>query len=299
MHNAAVLPSADIGYDTVAVKDWVQAAEELGYDLIIAYDHVLGAEHSDRALPLTGPYTTEDPFREPLTLFAYLAGLTRAIHFMSGVMVLPQRQTALVAKQTAEVQLLSGGRLTLGVGVGWNYVEYESLGVEFAARGARLDEQIEVMRLLWTQPVVNFKGKFHRIDRAGIAPRPSVPIPIWFGGRSARAISRAARIGDGFFFTSVDDEVCKLVDDLRMLSSDREGADGGKGTFGLAAQVKTALGDAQLEEDVARWTMVGGTHIAVDTMVPRRNGVLERLSVDEHVAALRNVSELIEASVPA
>jgi probable F420-dependent oxidoreductase len=292
MQLAAVLPSADIGNDTAAVAAWAVAAEDLGYDRIIAYDHVLGAEREGRPVPFTGPYDTDDPFREPLTLFAYLAGITRRIGFMSGVMVLPQRQTALVAKQSAEVDLFSGGRLTLGVGIGWNYIEYETLGVEFVARGARLEEQVEVLRLLWSEPVVEYHGRYHVIDRAGIAPRPLRSIPIWFGGRSPQAIERAARIGDGVFFTTVDDESCRLAAHLRdgstTVPSPRVDL-----PFGLAAQIKTALGVARAEKDIQRWTDVTGTQIAVDTMVPRAGGIVDRRSADEHIDLLARFAPMI------
>jgi probable F420-dependent oxidoreductase len=300
MHLAAVLPSNDIANDDAAVKDWAQAVEGLGFDLIIAYDHVLGAEPGGRPAPLAGPYSTEDPFREPLTLFAYLAGVTGSVSFMSGVLVLPQRQTALVAKQAAEVDLVSGGRLVLGVGIGWNYVEYESLGVDFALRGARLEEQIEVLRRLWSDPVVDFHGQFHRIDRAGILPRPARSIPVWFGGRSERAIQRAARIGDGFFFTAVDDDSCRAGEELLALSArSRDTPRASDLPFGLAAQIKSSAGPEKCGADVRRWAAVSGSCIAVDTMTPGATAANARGVLDRHLAGLGECADIVlSAGVP-
>jgi probable F420-dependent oxidoreductase len=301
MDVAAVLPSLDLANDTAAVVDWAQAAEEIGCDRIIVYDHVLGVEHEGRAVPLTGPYTEDDPFREPLTLFAHLAGVTRRIELMSGVMVLPQRQTVLVAKQAAEVDLFSAGRLVLGVGIGWNDVEYESMGVKFAERGARLEEQVEVLRLLWAEPIVDYRGRFHRIDRAALLPRPAQSIPIWFGGRSPNAIERAARLGDGFFFTAVNDESCSAA--ARLLEiADRERISPRREShpFGLAAQINPAAGIGACEDEVRRWAALAGSHIAVDTMQPRQSRMADPSAVGErlrrHLAALVDSVNLVRSA---
>src|ERR1700761_2424143 len=197
----AVYPQIELGGDPVAVRQIGTGIEELGFDHLLAYEHVLGAVHADRTPPLTGPYTEHDPFHDPLVMFAYLAAITRRIRFVTGILVLPQRQTALVARQAADVGLLSGGRLRLGVGVGWNHVEYEALGEDFRTRGARQEEQIGLLRQLFTEPVVDFSGRFDRIDRAALVPKPSRPIPIWLGGSGEAALGRAARLGDGFIFS--------------------------------------------------------------------------------------------------
>src|SRR5712671_7790587 len=182
MHYGVVFPQIEFGNDPHAIKDYAQAAEGLGYDYLLVYDHVLSA-HPDREPKLTGPYTHEDPFHEPMVFFGFLAGVTTRLELTTGILILPQRQTALVAKQAAEVDVLSRGRLRLGVGLGWNYVEYEALGMSFTDRGKRIEEQIAVLRALWTQEVVDFKGRWHRIDRAGINPPPvQRPIPLWMGG---------------------------------------------------------------------------------------------------------------------
>jgi probable F420-dependent oxidoreductase len=195
-----VYPQIELGGDPTAVRRFGRAVERLGFDYLLAYDHVLGAVHAGWAPRLTGPYAERDPFHDPFVMFAYLAGLTERIGFATGVLILPQRQTALVARQAADVDLLSGGRLRLGVGVGWSPVEYEALGQDFGSRGARQEEQIELLRRLFTDPVVDFAGRFDRVDRAALLPKPTRPVPIWLGGSSDKAFDRAARLGDGFFF---------------------------------------------------------------------------------------------------
>ncbi len=196
MRYGAVFPQTEIGTDPIAIRDYAQAVESLGYDYLLAYDHVLGADPEGREG--RWPYTYESSFHEPLALFAYLAGLTERIELVSGVVILPQRQTALVAKQAAVVDILSGGRLVLGVGSGWNYLEYESLGEDFHTRGRRLEEQVGLLRRLWSEPLVEFEGDFDRIPAAGINPRPGRPIPIWMGGTAPVVLDRIGRIGDGW-----------------------------------------------------------------------------------------------------
>ena len=204
MKAGVVYPQIELGGDTGAVKAFAQAAEDLGYDHIVIYDHVLGAVHADREPKLAGPYKETDPFHEPLVTYAYLAGVTKNLGLATGVIILPQRQTALFAKQAADVDLFSNGRLRLGVGVGWNWVEYDGLEMSghFRRRGKRQEQQIALIRKLWEQPVVDHEDSDHRIDRAGILPRPKRKIPIWLGGFSEAAYDRAARIGDGFLFSA-------------------------------------------------------------------------------------------------
>ena len=190
MHLGVVFPQTEIGPDPAAIRDYAQAAEELGYTHLLVYDHVLGADtrHHDNWI---GTYTSNHLFHEPFTLFSYMAALTERLQFVTGILILPQRQTALVAKQTAEVDVLTGGRLRLGVGIGWNHVEYEALNENFKNRGRRCEEQIDVLRALWTQEVVTYEGEWHHISHAGINPLPvQRPIPIWFGaGRGASPYS--------------------------------------------------------------------------------------------------------------
>src|SRR5579862_6966039 len=196
----AVFPQTEIGADAAGVRDYAQAVEGMGLTHLLAYDHVLGADPTGRAIPASSfVYTDKTLFHEPFVLFGHLAAVTRTIELVTGVIILPQRQTALVAKQAAEVDVLSNGRLRLGVGIGWNPVEYEALNENFHNRGRRIEEQVAVLRRLFTEPVVDFHGRWITIDRAGINPPPvQRPIPIWFGGSAEPALQRLARIADGW-----------------------------------------------------------------------------------------------------
>lgn len=263
MEFGAVLPTCEIGNDPVAIRDWAQAAESLGYSHIVAYDHVLGAEHEGRDPKLWGPYTERDPFHEPFVVFGFLAGVTTTIEFETAVIILPQRQTALVAKQAAEVDVLSGGRLRLGVGTGWNHVEYESLGVEWADRGKILDDQIELLRKLWGNEVIDHTSAFHRIDRAGILPRPDRSIPIWFGGFSNVAMRRAARIGDGFTFASAGMKTIENANRLRQSVADA-GRD--PSTFPIELTVSYGLSPEKWESLVGEAREAEISHVCVNTM---------------------------------
>lgn len=260
-----VFPTSEIGNDPKAIRDFAQAAEDLGYHHIVAYDHVLGASKTDRVPPLMGPYDEHDSFHEPLILLGYLAGRTTAIELVTGVLVLPQRQTALVAKQATEIDVLSGGRMRLGVGLGWNHVEYEALGVSFERRGDRLVEQIDVLRRLWTEESVEVSGSFHRIDRASILPRPTRPLPVWMGGTTAAARRRAAKVADGFIFGFSGAAVCKEACEIHELL---ERDDRDPTSFGLQAMLDFAKGPSVWETEIAQWRSVGGTHISMRITSP-------------------------------
>lgn len=198
MRLGAVLPITEIGTDPVVIRDYVQAIEGMGYDHIVVFDHVLGANPASHKL--RGPYTHKYEFHEPMVLMGYLAGVTKTIELATGIVIAPQRQTALLAKQAAEVDVLSNGRLRLGLGLGWNQVEYEGLGQDFCTRGKRLDEQIQLMRQLWTNKLVTFQGRWDQITDAGINPLPvQQPLPIWLGGWADPMIKRIARTADGWF----------------------------------------------------------------------------------------------------
>jgi probable F420-dependent oxidoreductase len=258
-----VYPQVELGGDPEAVRRLGRATEDLGYDHLLAYDHVLGAIHEGRVPPLNGPYTERDPFHDPLVMFAYLAGITERIGFVTGVLILPQRQTALVARQAADLDLLSGGRLRLGVGVGWNYVEYDALGQDFHTRGAREEEQIRLLRLLWTEPVVDFNGRFDRIDAAGTAPRPRGRLPIWLGGFGDAALRRAARCGDGFIFAGRSADVYPAWERVRRLVAEQGRT---AGDFGGELAILSRKGPADVAERVEAWDQAGGTHASVVTM---------------------------------
>jgi probable F420-dependent oxidoreductase len=191
-----VFPQTEIGRDPAVIRDYAQAVEAMGYTHILAFDSVVGA-NPDRPGGWTSQYDYRHAFHEPFVLFGFLAGVTRSIELVTGVVILPQRQTALVAKQAAEVDVLSGGRLRLGIGVGWNPVEFEALGEHIENRGKRVEEQLEVMRLLWTRELVTYQGQWHRVPDAGIRPLPvQQPIPVWMGGEAEAVLRRAARLAD-------------------------------------------------------------------------------------------------------
>jgi probable F420-dependent oxidoreductase len=201
MQLGVIFPQTEIGADPKAIRDFVQAAEDLGYEHLIVFDHVLGADTAHYP-GWQGAYTHQDMFHEPLVLYGYLAAFTQRMELVTGVLILGQRQTALVAKQAAEVDVLSGGRLRLGVGIGWNAVEYEGLNANFHNRGKRSEEQIAVLRALWTQEVVDFHGRWHQITHAGLNPLPiQRPIPLWLGGgtNAEPVIERVGRLADGWF----------------------------------------------------------------------------------------------------
>ena len=265
MQLGVVFPQTELGSDPGAVRAFAQAAEKLGYAHLVAFDHVLGVDTSTRP-DWRGPYTSRSNFHEPFVLFGYLAGITTTLELVTGIIILPQRQTALVAKQAAEVDVLSGGRLRLGVGIGWNDVEYEALGEDFHNRGRRSEEQVDVMRALWAQEIVTFEGRWHTIPGAGINPRPTRgTIPVWFGGgREERVLRRIARMGDGWFPQGAPDE--KMVERLAMFrgfiaEAGRDAAD-----VGIEARAGMRDGlDGSLDQ-ARRWEALGATHLAVNTM---------------------------------
>ena len=284
----AVYPQIELGGDPGAVRQIGTGIEELGFDHLLAYEHVLGAVHADRTPPLTGPYTEHDPFHDPLVMFAYLAGITRRIQFATGILVLPQRQTALVARQAADVDLLSGGRLRLGVGVGWNYVECEALSEDFRTRGARQEEQIGLLRRLFTEPVVDFAGRFDRIDRAALVPKPARSVPIWLGGSSDAAFERAARLADGFIFfgggARAVDAWKRLRDRVSDLGRPAE-------EFGADYVALPGGGIGGLTAEVEAWRAAGGTHVSVVTL-----GLGLGDSADGHLGYLASVADTLGLS---
>jgi len=264
VHIGVVYPQIELGGDPSAVRRIGEAVEDLGFDYLLAYDHVLGAVHADRTPQLSVPFTEHDPFHDPFVMFGYLAGITERIGFATGVLVLPQRQTALVARQAADVDLLSGGRLRLGVGVGSNPVEYEALGQDFRTRGAREEEQIDLLRRLFNEPVVDFSGRFDRVDRAALMPKPTRPIPIWLGGLGEKAFERAARLADGFIFVGA----CGIDHAVDAWKSLRERVSShGRSVEDFGAEyVALSQGVDDLCEDVETWRAVGGTHLSIATM---------------------------------
>jgi probable F420-dependent oxidoreductase len=264
MRIGVVYPQTELNGDPGAVRRIGKAVEDLGFDYLLAYDHVLGAVHADRTPQLTGPYTENDPFHDPFVMFGYLAGITERLGFATGILVLPQRPTVLVARQAADVDLLSGGRLRLGVGVGWNPVEYEALGQDFRTRGVRQEEQIELLRRLFTEPVVDFSGRFDRVDRAALVPKPARSIPIWLGGSAEKAFDRAARLADGFIFFGAAG-IDAAIDDWNRLRERVTGLGRSVDDFG-AEYVSLSQGVDNLTAETEAWLGAGGTHLSIATM---------------------------------
>ncbi len=268
MKIGVVFPQTEIGEDPAMIRDYAQAVEAMGYTHMLAFDSVVGA-NPDRPGGWDSQFDYRHAFHEPFALFAFCAAVTRRIELVTGVLILPQRQTTLVAKQAAEVDVLSGGRLRLGVGVGWSPVEFEALGENIHDRGKRIEEQLEVMRLLWTRELVTYAGRWHRVPDAGIKPLPiQRPIPVWMGGEAEAVLRRAARLADGWITLqsfrpgpAAQDTVDRLLGLVREAGRDPT-------TFGIEGRV--ALAQVPPEErakELAAWrAMRGITHLCVNTM---------------------------------
>jgi probable F420-dependent oxidoreductase len=285
MQVGVVFPQTELGGDVGAVRAYGEQVEALGYRHILAFDHVVGADPKVHT-GWDGPYDVQTTFHEPMVLFGFLAGITRSLEFVTGVIILPQRQTVLVAKQAAEVDLLSSGRFRLGVGIGWNKVEYEALGEDFGNRGKRSEEQIELMRRLWTEESVTFDGKFHTVTGAGLAPLPvQRPIPVWIGAGSTRGYERAGRIADGWFPMVVPGPALDAAREV----VDQAAVDAGRDpkAIGMEAWVKWQGGADDVLTKVDKWVQVGASHISINTM----GAGLE--TVDGHLAALTAVAEAL------
>ncbi|MSP22836.1 MAG: LLM class F420-dependent oxidoreductase [Dehalococcoidia bacterium] len=267
MQLGVVFPQLEIGTDPAVVRDYAQAAEELGYAHLIAYDHVLGA-NPDRPGGFKGPYTHDSVFHEPLVLLGYLAGLTDKIELWSGVIILPQRQTALVAKQAAEVAVLSGGRLVLGVGIGWNIVEYEGLNENFHNRGRRMEEQVALLRELWAKTSISFEGRYHHISRAGINPLPPSKIPVWMGGGDDRVLARIGRIADGWLVSpGLRGNIESARPYIEKIHAAAVEAGRDSASIGLESRVNFSKTDLNAELKAGRgWIAIGCTHVTLNTI---------------------------------
>jgi probable F420-dependent oxidoreductase len=281
-----VYPQTEFGNDPSAIRELAQTAEQLGFSYVLAYDHVVGV-NPDLA-GWDGPYDFRTPFQSPLLLFSFMAGVTEKLGFATGILILPQRQTALAAKQAATLDVLSGGRLRLGVGVGWNEPEYTALGENYHDRGRRIEEQVQVLRALWINPLVNYTGNWHNIPEAGINPLPvQQPIPIWFGGHADVVLQRAAKMADGWMpnYRTADEAQPALAKLDRFL--EQAGKDRSK--FGLEARIRYADGKAaQWEQLLEGWQNEGATHISFNTM---GSGLS---SPGEHIKALQIIAESLD-----
>ncbi len=279
MQLGAVLPHNEIGTDPGAMKAYAQGVEAMGFTHILLYDHVLGAD-PNRPGGFSGPYDKDVAFHEPMTTFAFIAAVTETVEMVTNVLILPQRQTALLAKQAAEVAILSNNRLRLGVGTGWNEIEYEALNVPFNQRGRRQEEQVKLLRLLWQEDSLDFDGDFHRIPLASINPRPDRPVPIWFGGAAPALIDRAARLGDGWMPLGGPNDASREI--LHALKTTREDAGLSWESFGVQAQAMYAGGTPERwSKHADRWRDLGATHLAIRT----DSAGLE--NVDQHLEAMQ------------
>jgi probable F420-dependent oxidoreductase len=286
MRIGVVFPQTEIGGDVGAVRAYGQRVEELGYRHVLAYDHVLGADPAAHA-GWQGPYDVTTTFHEPFVLFGFLAGIT-SLEMVTGIIILPQRQTALVAKQAAEVDLLTGGRFRLGIGLGWNRVEYEALGQDFATRGRRAEEQVDLLRRLWTEPSVTFQGRFDRVIGAGLAPMPvQRPIPVWFGAQSEPAYRRVGRLGDGWFPQVRPGPQLDQARGVVGQAAREAGRD--PAVIGMEGRISWRGDPGKLAEHAASWRDAGATHLSVNTMGSGLG------TVDDHLAALETAAGVLKS----
>jgi len=285
MRIGVVFPQTEIGGDVGAVRAYGERVEALGYTHILAYDHVVGADPAVHE-EWRGPYNLDSTFHEPFVVFGFLAAVT-SLELVTGIIILPQRQTVLAAKQAAEVDLLTGGRFRFGIGLGWNPVEYEALGTDFSTRGRRLDEQVALMRRLWTERSVTFDGTWDRVTGAGLAPLPvQRPIPLWFGAASPAAYRRTGRLADGWFPQVPPNH---HLDEARAIV-EQAAIDAGRdpSTIGLEGRISWGSGGVgQLVDHAGRWEKAGATHLSINTM----NAGLG--SVDAHLDVLTSAADAL------
>lgn len=284
MKLGVVFPQTEIGADPGAVREYALAVQDLGYDHLLAYEHVLGVDPSHYK-DWSGTYTYEAMFHEPMVLFGYLAGIVPQLELITGIVILPQRQTTLVAKQAAEVDILTGGRLRLGIGIGWNAVEYEALGQDFHTRGRRIEEQIKLLRELWTREVVTYEGRWDTVTAAGINPMPvQRPIPIWMGGSAEAVLKRVGGLSDGWIPTLPPDQ--KTAELWERIKDHARQAGRDSGAIGLEGGVRARQGT--LDDWVATakaWGKMGASHVSINTMGAGLT------SVEQHVDVLRRFHE--------
>jgi len=297
MELGALLPLGDIGGDPGVVREYALAAEEIGYDFLEAPDHVLGVNAASR--PGWDRNTNDDLFHDPFVLFGYLAGSTTKLGFSTGVLILPQRQTALVAKQAACLDVLCGGRFRLGIGVGWNEVEFVGLNEDFHNRGRRSEEQVQVMQALWAEPHVTYKGRWHTIDDAGINPRPkSGRVPVWFGGHHERTLERIAKFGDGWMPNAYSPGQ-EALDIFARLRSMTEAA--GRDPRKIGIEVWVAMGsgsEADWAKEARFWKQAGASHLCLTTTFNRRqHHRIAGHTLGDHLAALRRYHAAVSAEL--
>jgi probable F420-dependent oxidoreductase len=286
MRIGVVFPQTEIGADVGAVRAYGQGVESLGFTHVLTYDHVVGAD-PDIHSPWDGPYDVHTTFHEPMVLFGYLAGVT-SLELVTGIIILPQRQTVLVAKQATEVDLLTSGRFRLGVGIGWNEVEFEALGKDFSNRGRRVEEQIALLRRLWTEESVTFEGEDDRITAAGLAPLPvQRPIPVWIGGESRPVYERIGRLADGWFPQlppGPELDAARAIVNASAMAAGRDPS-----VLGMEGRISLGTGGVDgVVRQVVSWRHAGATHVSINTMDAGLG------PVDSHLAALSDIARAID-----
>lgn len=278
MNIGLLFPQTEIGCDPAGLNEYACAAVESGFTHLVSYEHVLGAV-PERLPKDYAPYGIEDSFHEVLTVYAYFAAVAPQLGLATGVLVLPQRQTALVAKQAAQLSLLTRGQFRLGVGLGWNFAEFEGLGMQFSNRAARMEEQIELMRRLWTEPVVHFQGRFETVDGCGLRPLPDRPVPVWIGGSAAPALRRAAALGDGWF--PLRPLAGGWLATLEQMQKWREEAGRSWEGFGIEARVSFKEGWRQ---ELESWRSWGASHVYISTLGLGLNGPAAHIQILGEIA---------------
>jgi probable F420-dependent oxidoreductase len=286
LKTGVLFPTTEIGTDPIAIRDYAQAAESLGYDHMLFFEHVVGA-NAESPLGRDKPWRHTNMYHEPFVLFGYLAAATTSIELATCIMVLPMRETALVAKQAAAVDVLTGGRLRLGVGVGMNTLEYKAMGKEFGDRGSRTDEQIEVLRLLWTKELVTYEGRWHKITDAGINPLPiQRPIPLWIGGSADPVLRRIGRLGDGWMLPGGIQQPDEAMRVLARIHDHARAAGRDPAEIGVQ-KVISGDGPDEWADGIRAWSKVGVTHFAVSAGVAA--------SPDGHIEKMRRFREVADA----
>ena len=292
MQIGAVYPQTELDTDPETVSTFVTTVEDRGYDFLLCYDHVVGANPDDPTFD--GPFDNDDALHEPLTLFAHLAAVTDSIRLVTGILILPQRQTALAAKQTATVDVLCDGRLRLGVGVGWNEREYAALGVDFGDRGPRIEEQLEVLRRLWTEEAVWFDGRWHHLPNVGINPRPvQRPIPVWMGGEAPPVLERVGRLADGWIppgrFATLEAPIEEAAERVESIRAHARDAGRDPDELRIVARVEPTEDATAWVERIGEWRALGATHVAIDAVGTDR-------TVEEHLDLVDRFARRMEAA---
>lgn len=280
-------PNSEIGDDPAVIRDFVQTAEGLGFHHMSFIDHVIQSA-APEGPEFAHNYTRDVMFHEVMTLLGYVSALTQKMILAPAILILPQRQTVLVAKQAAELDVLSQGRIRLGVGIGWNAVEFDALNMNFKNRGKRMVEQIDLLRRLWTEDLVTYHGEDHHFDNAGINPPPlQRPIPIWVGALEPPAIRRAARHADGWFMYPRQDPDAAAQERISIFRQTAAEADRDPASIPINATVFVHQGAGPDEwlRHMETWQQIGASELTFRTV---ESGLP---NIDAHLKAMRDLME--------